>query len=148
MNAQENKQLVMQGYQQFANRDIQGIMDQCADDVEWFGAESDVIPFAGSYHGKQGVQQFFTTMAASQEYTSFEPREFIAENDTVVVLGRLQARIHTSGQTYETPWVHVFKLRDGKIISFQHLADTAASERAYMTSRAGAGARSDASLPH
>lgn len=148
MNAQENKQLVMQGYQRFANRDIQGILDQCADDVEWFGPDNDIVPFAGTFHGKQGVRQFFMTMAGAQEYMRFEPREFVAENDTVVVLGDLQARIHATGQTYESPWIHVFRLRDGQIASFQHLSDTAASERAYMPAQSGAGTRSDASLPH
>ncbi|GIZ50378.1 nuclear transport factor 2 family protein [Noviherbaspirillum aridicola] len=148
MNAQENKQLVMQGYQNFANRDIQGILDKCTDDIEWFGADNDVVPFAGSFHGKQGVEQFFTTMAGAQEYMRFDPQQFIAEDDTVVVLGQMQARIHASGQTYESPWAHVFRLRDGKICSFQHFGDTAASERAYSGIRAGAGARPDATLSH
>lgn len=94
------------------------------------------------------MEQFFTTMAGAQEYIRFEPREFIAENDKVVVLGQMQARVHASGRTYESPWAHVFTLRDGKICSFQYYSDTAASERAYMTAQPGAGTRTDAPLTH
>jgi ketosteroid isomerase-like protein len=32
MSIQENKQLVMRGYEQFQNRDIQGLMDNFAED--------------------------------------------------------------------------------------------------------------------
>ncbi|MDB5853826.1 MAG: hypothetical protein JWR22_1867 [Herminiimonas sp.] len=34
MNAEENKKLVMNGYGMFASKDIQGIVNMCADDVE------------------------------------------------------------------------------------------------------------------
>jgi uncharacterized protein len=148
MNAQENKQLVMQGYQMFANRDIQDILNLCADDIVWFGPENDHIPYSGSFHGKQGVQQFFTTMAAAQEYSKFEPKECIAENDRVVVIGEFRAQIRATGQTCESPWTHVFTVRDGKITSFQHLSDTAALEHAYLPMGAAAGAQPDTSLRH
>lgn len=55
MSVQENKQLVMRGYAQFQNRDIEGLMDNLADDIEWAGTESEYIPFSGTYRGKDQV---------------------------------------------------------------------------------------------
>lgn len=37
MSAERNKQLVMQGNQMFAKKDIQGILNMCTDEVEWSG---------------------------------------------------------------------------------------------------------------
>lgn len=59
------------------------------------------------------------------------------ENKRVVMEG------YQPGRTYDSPWVHVFPLRDGKVARFQDYHDTAAGERAYrpgLPGQAAAGA--------
>ena len=136
MNSQDNKQLVMQGYQLFKNKDIQGLLALYADDIEWIGAESEHIPFSGNYHGKERVAQFFSEMGQAQEAIQFEPLAFIAEDDKVVVTGEAIWLVKASGQKYATPWVHVFTIRDGKVARFQHYENTAAAELAFRPSPA------------
>ncbi|WP_192805220.1 nuclear transport factor 2 family protein [Noviherbaspirillum aerium] len=131
MTIQENKQLVMQGYQKFQAQDIEGLMQNFADDIEWIGVESEYLPFSGTYRGKQEVMRYFGMLAQSQEAMQFEPREFIAENDKVVVCGDSQWLVRATGRSYTNPWVHVFTIRDGKVARFQQFNDTAAAERAY-----------------
>lgn len=149
MNAESNKQVAMRGYQLFANRDIDGLMALCAEDVDWFGPESDIIPFAGSFQGQEGVGRFFSTMAHAQEYLAFEPQEFLADADKVVVLGHLKARLHSNGNTYESRFVHVITFRDRKIQRFEHLSDTAAAMQAYAAGvRTGTSTRTDLPMHH
>jgi uncharacterized protein len=132
MNSQENKQLVMDGYQRFMSKDIQGLLALFADDIEWTGTESEILPFAGTYRGKAEVAQYFGILDQAQDAISFEPQSFIAEEDKVVVTGQSAWRVKATGQQYDNPWVHVFTVRDGKVARFQQYNDTAAAERAFM----------------
>jgi ketosteroid isomerase-like protein len=132
MSIQENKQLVMRGYEQFKNGDIQGLLDNFADDIEWIGAESDYIPFAGNCYGKNQVAEYFMKMDQAQEVQQFEPQEVIAEGDKVVVTGQSKWKVKSTGKTYENPWVHVFTIKDGKTARFQQYNHTAAAEAAFM----------------
>ena len=136
MSAEENKQLVMQGYQLFRNKDMQGLLALYADDIEWIGSESDSLPFAGTWHGKDQVAEFFTQLGQAQEALRFEPETFIAEDNRVVVTGQASWLVKSTGQQYESPWVHVFTIRDGKVAQFQHYSDTAAAEAAFRPSQA------------
>jgi ketosteroid isomerase-like protein len=131
MNNQENKQLIMQAYQLFKNKDIQGLLSLCTDDIEWIGNESEYVPFAGSYHGKDQVADFFTKMGQAQEPIQFEPQTFVAEDDKVFVAGNSIWHVKSTGQQYESPWAHVFTIRDGNIAGFQHYNDTAAADAAF-----------------
>lgn len=131
MNSQDNKQLIMQGYQLFQNKDIHGLLALFADDIEWIGAESEHIPFSRTYHGRDQVAQFFAEMDQAQEAIRFEPETFIAEADKVVVTGQSAWLVKATGQRYESPWVHVFTVRDGKVVRLQQYNNTAAAEAAF-----------------
>jgi len=133
MNAQENKQLVQEGYQLFQRGDIAGMLMRCHDDVDWISPETELAPFSGTFHGKQGLAEFFTKLNASLQAIRFEPQEFIAEGEKVVAVGQATWLVKPTGQQFDTPWIHVFTLRDGKIARIQAVTDTAASERAFRT---------------
>lgn len=130
MDAQQNKQRVQESYRLYQNGDIRGIIERCHDDIEWTSPESDVLPFAGSFHGKQGIADFFSRLDATLQATRFEPREFVAEGDKVVVLGQATWLAKPTGRSFDVPWVHVFTMRDGKVARFEAFTDTAAGERA------------------
>jgi ketosteroid isomerase-like protein len=131
MSTQENKQLVIQGYQKFQNQDIKGVLEMCADDIEWEGARSEDIPFSGTFHGKQETAQYFSLMDQVQEIEQFEPQEFIAEGDKVVVLGQSKWKVKATGETYDNPWVHIFTVQNGKLTRFQQYNDSAAALEAF-----------------
>jgi ketosteroid isomerase-like protein len=131
MDSQQNKQLVMQGYQMYQAGNIDGLLQLFEDDIEWIGMPTESVPFSGTYHGKQGVAQFFVDMDQALEVQEFTPQQFIAEDDKVVVVGKGKWSVKTTGQSYESPWVHVFTVRDGKIALFQQFSDTAATRDAF-----------------
>ena len=131
MGAQENKQLVMQGYRLFQSGDIRKLLDLYHDDAEWIGPESELVPFAGAFHGKAGIAQFFAKLDAATHANRFEPTQFIAEGDKVVVAGVSSWLAKPTGRSYDSTWVHVFTLRDGKVARFESYYDTAATEKAF-----------------
>jgi len=60
----------------------------------------------------------------------FEPREFIPAGDNVTVLGWERTRARPSGKVFETEWVHIFTVSDGRIVRFWGMYDTEASAAA------------------
>ncbi len=73
---------------------------------------------------RQGVVQFFKSLGDSLEVSLFEPREFIAQGNRVVLLGYQRGRAKPTGRPYETEFAHVFTLQGGKIVEFQSFADS------------------------
>ncbi|WP_426177437.1 nuclear transport factor 2 family protein [Massilia sp. TWR1-2-2] len=135
MNTEDNKQLIMQCYQLYKDKNIKGLLNLFHDDIEWIANDSDDIPYAGSFHGKDQVAQFFTMLDQAQDAIRFEPQDFIAENDMVVATGISSWHVKSTGLTYDNPWSHIFTIRDGKVARLQQFNHTAAAEAAYRPMR-------------
>ncbi len=121
-----NVDVVQETYEAVGRGDIPALLDLLTDDVEWTLQGPSVIPFAGTRRGREEVAEFFSLVGETLEFEQFEPREFVAHSDTVVVLGFERNRIKPTGRTFEQEWAHVYALRDGKIAKFLALEDTAA----------------------
>lgn len=121
----------MESYQLFQKGDIGSVLERCHDDADWVERDSDCIPFAGAWHGKAEIADFFTKLADGADVLDFVPKEFIAEGDKVVVMGESRWLAKPTGRSFGSPWVHVLTLRDGKIARFEGYNDTAIAERAF-----------------
>jgi ketosteroid isomerase-like protein len=132
MNEQENAATVQQAYHNFKTGNIQGLLDQMSDNLTWELPEIDGVPFAGKRKGRDGVKDFFATLARVQDVLEFEPLESLAQGDKVVSLGHYKWRVKDTGQEYASDFVHVFTVRDGKIIGFREHFDTAVVAAAYQ----------------
>jgi uncharacterized protein len=65
-----------------------------------------------------------------EEILVFEPREFISAGDSVTVLGWERTQTRPAGKVFETEWVHVFTVRNGRIVRYWGMYDTEASAAA------------------
>jgi ketosteroid isomerase-like protein len=133
MSAQSNKQLVIEGYQLFQSGQIGELLARYHDDAEWIGPDLESVPFSGAFRGKTEIAQFFTTLDSSVQASRFEPTRFVAEDDTVVVTGLATWLAKPTGRSYDSPWVHVFTLRDGKVARFESYYDTSATKNAFLS---------------
>ncbi|MCW5983028.1 MAG: nuclear transport factor 2 family protein [Bryobacteraceae bacterium] len=132
MGAQESAAIVKQAYEAFGRGDLQGLLDSLTDDVVWETPAVRGASFGGRRQGKQGVAAFFSELLQAEEVLLFDMSEYIAQGERVAVLGRYRGRVKATGQIAETPLIHVFTIRKGKIANFFELYDTAAAERAYQ----------------
>ncbi len=123
---QQNADVVQRNYAAVSRGDIPALLDLLTEDVEWTFQGPPVIPFAGTRHGREAVEEFFTSVGETIEFQRFEPRDFIAQGDTVVVLGYERNLIKSTGRTFEQEWAHVYTLRDGMIAMCRCFEDTAA----------------------
>jgi ketosteroid isomerase-like protein len=131
MNEKRNVQIVQLMYAAIEKRDIQNLLTMVSDEVDWQTFGPSKIAHAGPHRGRDQVRRFFATMAETLDITQFEPREFIAQGDNVVVLGNYAGRVKATGRQYASEWAHMFALRHGKVIQFREYADTANLAAAY-----------------
>ena len=131
MSEQDNLRIVQEGYADFARGDVQTLLGKFADDIEWVIPGSKNNPLAGTYKGRNRVAEFFKLLSDLTEISTFEPREFVAQGDKVVVLGRETGRVKSTGRGFQSDWAMAFTLRNGKIVKFQEYTDTANLEAAF-----------------
>jgi len=138
MSAQENVQLVKEGYAAYSRGDIPGLLTLMAEDVEWI-IPGPGLPLAGTYRGRDGVANFFQKLVADSDVLDFQPREFVAEGDRVLVVGWERTRVKATNRTVELDWIMSFTLRNGKVEIFREYTDTYALADAYASTARAAG---------
>lgn len=116
--------LVQQAYTDFANGNIAGIIDACADDVAFGTYSNPYIHPSGYFYGKEGAIEFFKQVEANYNITLFEPQEFITQGDRVMVLGRQTATVKQTGKTIDHKWCMSFTVLNGKIKDFFEFGDS------------------------
>jgi uncharacterized protein len=140
VSEQSNVQVVQEAYAAFNRGDIEGILDRCADDVDWRTYGPETIRETKPRHGKQEVQQFFGEVNADWDFTSFEPQQYIAQGDNVICLGRYAGTSKATGRAFACEFAMHFVLQDDKVTRFREYTDTANMLAALEVRAARAGA--------
>jgi ketosteroid isomerase-like protein len=114
--SQENVEIVRTAFAAFGSRGLDDLLDFYDPEIEWWDREDD--PEAGVHRGHQGVRAAF---GALDEFVEFriEPDELIDAGDYVLAPVRLRGRGRASGVPFDEREVHVFRLRDGRIIELR-----------------------------
>src|SRR5438067_949975 len=108
--------IVKQGYADFMQGNIPAMLESLSDDIEWVLPASAGVSFSGTFKGKDGVMNFFSNVADSNDMKEFGIDTYIADGDYVVALGHLSAETKPTGKTSTNKWAHVWQLKDGKVI--------------------------------
>jgi ketosteroid isomerase-like protein len=130
MSVQENVQIVKDAYAAFGRGDIQDLLALFAEDIEWI-TPGEGLPLAGTYRGHAAVAEFFQKISEMVEFSSFEPREFVAEGDRVLVVGFDRGRVKATNRTFEGHWVFAFTVRNGKVTNVREYIDTLVMARGF-----------------
>lgn len=131
MGEAENVKIVQKLYADYGQGNIPAVVDALGDEIVFIQPKAGQSPLAGTYRGRKQVEDWFKKLDETSEEQDFEPREFIAQGDAVVVLGHYKFRAKSTGKTWESDWVMVWKVREGKLVSFQFYGDTAAEAAAF-----------------
>jgi len=89
----QNTKVVQDAYAAFTRGDVQALLGCFADDIVWtavYGTGS-LVPTSGVRRGKAAVAEFFRQVAANVNFSTFEPKQFVAAGDKVVALGHYTA---------------------------------------------------------
>jgi ketosteroid isomerase-like protein len=126
-----NIEIVQNGYSNFLQGNIQGIIEILDDDITWELPSSAGVPFSGVFSGKKGVADFFQQIAANNEFHEFTVTDLFSAGDKVIALGNLKATSKATGKTAANKWAHMWQLLDGKVIRHYEYVDTASIKDAF-----------------
>lgn len=118
--------IVQQVYEAFGRGDVPAILSLVAADVDWEFVGSPGLAYAGNRRSHEGVAGFFAAIPTADDIQVFEPREFIEADSHVTVLGFEKATALDTGKVFESEWVHLFTVTDGKVSRWRGFLNTAA----------------------
>lgn len=118
-------------YEAFARRDVPGILARLSPAVEWGEPPNPYNPAAGTRHGHEGLLEWLSVGNEAEEILALEPKEFLANLSSVAVVGYTKCRVRSTGKVYETEFVHLIALKDGKVQRFREFFDTYAAAEAF-----------------
>jgi uncharacterized protein len=117
----DNVELVRQGFDLLASRGVDGLIRFIHPDFEvTIPPELSLEP--ATYRGVDGVRRYFESFYEVVDEVRFEPDDFIAVGDRVVVPLRVVVRGRESGVEAGQRVVQVWELRDGLAIRVEPYA--------------------------
>ena len=128
------KETVQQLYAAFGRGDVPAILEHLAPDVEWeYDASPTEVPWLQPRKGRDGAAEFFASLE-NLEFHRFEPKLFLEEGSTVVVLIDLDVTVRKTGiRAQEIDEAHIWHFGDdGLVARFRHRADTLKQLRAWQ----------------
>lgn len=69
--------------------------------------------------GKEDVKKFFDGILKNLSIAEFNPKEFITQDDTVVVIGNESGTVKASGQPFRNEWVQKYVVKDNLITEME-----------------------------
>lgn len=132
MNDKSNTQIIKEFYGKIESGDITGLLELFSEDIHLKIPKVNGSPLPAELRGREKVHEFFGMLGKTYEFSVFERREFIAGGDKVAVLGHSVGKNLLTGRNFETEWVNVFTLKDGKIIRWLDFFDTAEMSHSFQ----------------
>ena len=110
-------------YAAFERRDVPAVLELF--DPEIVITQSEDVPWGGTHRGHAGALEFFGQLGSLID-TNVEIDRLIVAGDTVVEVGRSRGRAVGSGRSFEVHEVHVWRVRDGRVVGMDAYVDNAA----------------------
>jgi ketosteroid isomerase-like protein len=122
----KNVQLIQTIYEAFGRGDAPFIASQVRPDARWdFNVTRSDVPWHVPVSGPAEVPKFLAAFVGNVELESFEPRQFIASGDAVLVHVRIAYTVKRSRKRVDQEQLHWWTVRDGKVARLRHFEDTA-----------------------
>jgi ketosteroid isomerase-like protein len=109
----------------YATRDP-AILDE---NIDWKLADG--FPTGGRYRGRKAVfEDWWPRQDSHFGEWQANPESLLDAGEAVVALGRYQGVAKTTGRSIEVPFVHVWRMRDDRIVALEQHTDTLLIHRA------------------
>ena len=125
---------VQRMYQALGRGDIDAILAEVADDVDWVSVATNgsaSVPWYGSYQGRAEVPRFFKEIGSNVQITEFSPLSFTSNDTDVMVALVWSITVHATGKSVTLPMQHWFRFADGKIVVVRTTEDSEQTAAAF-----------------
>ena len=124
MSNEKNIAIVRQIYADVVAKNLEGFLASLTDDIKWEPPFVPVIPHTKPRSGKKEVTNWVIEMAGEVTYTQVTPQDIYADNNAVIVKGIFEGKANSTGKSFQSDWVHIWKLRDGRVFHYQAFWNT------------------------
>ncbi|HVW08517.1 MAG TPA: nuclear transport factor 2 family protein [Bryobacteraceae bacterium] len=136
----ENADFIHSLYAAFARGDIATILAALAPDVDWVCEGPASLPFCGTFRGREQVSKFFQALVTTQSDEDLKIDEMYEAGDQVFTISRYTCVVNATGKKIDSRGCHLFTVKNGKVVRFLEIFDSASAVEAYRASPAGAAA--------
>ena len=98
-------------YEGFAQGDIERAVSVVHPDVEWV----ELFPYAGTYVGSKALLELLERVSRDFDLYDMQFDEWVIDGERVVVLGSYRVRRRGRDDIFESRFVHVFWVEDGRV---------------------------------
>ena len=117
-SAKTNVEIVQDNISEFLKGNVAHIINNCTDDVVWSSYKIPGVPLTNTFHGKEGVQEYFQLLKDSIQFTSFTAKEFLNQGNLVVVIGQTTGVVKSTGKSFDYNWSMQLRLKEGKTYEY------------------------------
>src|SRR5689334_6595521 len=116
-------ELVQKGYEYFGKGDVAGLVSLYADNSTFtpqMGLEgkAPLVTPKGTFKRNE-LAGFFAALAGELDFATWENKQWIAQGNTVVVLGAYSGTNRRTGKKFRSEFAHVLEVAGDKVLSFK-----------------------------
>jgi uncharacterized protein len=126
MTASDNKALMAKVARAFVEGNLQPLIEALDENAVWTSnSPAEFFRIGGTRQNREGTAEQLALLAATYMFHRFEPREIVAEGDTVWGLIDVAATHLPTGKPVTVDLAIRWVVRNGKIVSHQGFFDSA-----------------------
>ena len=116
-----NAEIIEQVYEAFAAEGLGRVLELC--DPDCVVTQDAALPWGGRHEGLDGVATFAAALGGTI-HSVIATDELFEAGDRVIQYGRSRGTVLANGATFDMPEVHVWTLRDEKVIAAEFYVET------------------------
>ncbi len=130
-NNNQEVEIVNKMFEAFGTGNMEALKLTLSDTTVWNYNGSVLIPYSGTYKGKDEVVKFIGNIVSNVDILDFKVEQIIANGKTVIVLGSEKQKIKKNEKILEQNWVQVYTVENGLITKMEEYANTAYAEKLF-----------------
>ena len=124
-------QKVNQLYEAYQRRDVDTILNSLSTDCIWEVMGQPESPYAGIYHGREDVKEFFGKLEECLDMTEFTVDHILENGNMVIASGNFNAMVRDTNKPFSSMWCMTYEFNEEEqIVHFRDCFDTLACARA------------------
>lgn len=126
-----DREIVQTFYKNMHRGDMAAFLAAIDEDITWINKLSLPIPFGGVFEGKEATLGYFARLNEAIRMETFEIESVIAAEDGIFVTGNETSLVRATGNRYTMEWIHMVRVRDGKVVYLREFNDSATMMAAF-----------------
>ena len=118
----EGAKLVASVYAAFTRGDVKALATLLHPRIQ--ARQSPLLPWGGAFQGFQGMMRHVSALVQHLDWR-VDVDEYVEAGDHVVVIGASRGTVRASGKPFDVRLVHVWSLKDGRVVRYESYIDTA-----------------------